>query len=312
LGYTYVDLAQAQEYSEVTTKEFDLQGNRADGQDSRTGTAQGKVKLTLRWCPFGDDECLRDAAESEDLQVAGSDWKDCHNGCHNAIVDKLTPIYKRARDLMANAVKAGKDEKKFDDMEDEFADKAEELDEWLEHHPIAEHMKVWRRPGRPPCPAGHGGEGQPPCPGPPPLTPEQQFALTWQAQKRARDDNEHQHEVFKKKEEEAKDKAKKAFSAGKDAMETIGDELVAGAKSGCGDLVVPFIQRAGEKITKIPEGKFKIEKGEQAVRQLDAVWSSVAEFKNCLFSKWKSGSLLPNRQVQTTDDECFQSISSGK
>jgi len=305
MGYAYVDFDKFDDFSKGTAEEYDLQGNMARGADDRTTAAEGKVKIALKWCPFEDFQCLSDAAESEGLSLAGTDWTDCHDGCHNALVEKLGPIYNHAKHLMATAVQAGKDEDKFDDIEDEYEDKAKELEEWLEHHPIDEHMKHWRRPGPPPCPPGHGGPEEPPCPVAPPLTPDQEFALVWQAKKRDFEHNERQHKEWKRREEEAKKKAKAAFDAGKKAMNTISDQLVEGAHNACGKLVVPFIQDATGKINKMPDGKFKIEKAEQAVRQLDAVWKAIAEFKDCLFSKWKHGDLLPSREVETLDAECY-------
>jgi hypothetical protein len=320
LGYAYVDFANFDEFSETTTsKDYDLGGNRAPGAQERTTVAEGQVNIFMKWCPFGDDNCLSEAARG--LHVAGTDWTDCHDGCHNALVEKLKPIYDKARHLMASAVQAGKDKEKFDDMEDNFQLKAEELENWLDEHPIREMWKHWVRPGPPPCPAppacppGHGGEGEPPCPprppcpGPPPLTPQQQFALVWQGKEKERIHNEAQHEEYKRREEAAKEKAKRTFSQGKEAMDRIGEQLIEGGKLACGDLVTPFMEDAGNKIAKMPEGKFKIRKAEEAVSQLDAVWRSIAEFKDCLFSKWKQGDLLPSRQVEMLDEECYGGIS---
>jgi hypothetical protein len=309
MGYAYVDFAQFDDFAEGKTAEYDLEGNRASGADERTTTAEGKVKIALKWCPFGDAQCLQDAAAAEGLSVAGSDWTDCRDGCHNALVETLHPIHSRARHLMATAVQAGKDEERYDDIEDRYEEQAEALDEWLEHNPIGDEWKYWVRPGPPPCPPGHGGPEEPPCPGRPPLTPEESFALTWQAKRRERDDNERKHKEFKEKEKQAEKRAKEAFSAGKDAMDTIGDQLVDGARKACGESVIPFIADAGAKITKMPEGKFKTKKAQEAVSQLDDVWRSIAEFKDCLLSKWKHGDLLPSREVETLDETCFQSMS---
>eukprot|EP00441_Pelagodinium_beii_P016225 CAMPEP_0197655114 /NCGR_PEP_ID=MMETSP1338-20131121/39257_1 /TAXON_ID=43686 ORGANISM="Pelagodinium beii, Strain RCC1491" /NCGR_SAMPLE_ID=MMETSP1338 /ASSEMBLY_ACC=CAM_ASM_000754 /LENGTH=463 /DNA_ID=CAMNT_0043230695 /DNA_START=68 /DNA_END=1459 /DNA_ORIENTATION=- len=301
LGYAYISAADFQSFSEVTTKDFDLKGNIAEDGEHRTGSAEGQVKLTLAWCAFGDDECLQAAAGSEGYEVSGSDWTDCRNGCHDHLVPQLHPVYDRARHLMATAVQAGKDEERFDDIEDEFEERAEELEQWLEHHPIEEHMKYFRRPGPPPCPPDHGGEDQPPCPGPPELTEEQVFALLWQDKKRAYEYNERQHEEFKRREEAAEERAKKAFADGKDAMETTAAKLVAAARHACGDVVVPFVEEAGNKIAKMPEGKFKIEKAQDAVNQLDAAWRSILDFQGCLFDRWRNGYLAPSSQAVKAD-----------
>eukprot|EP00931_Biecheleriopsis_adriatica_P114310 TRINITY_DN8990_c0_g1_i1.p1 TRINITY_DN8990_c0_g1~~TRINITY_DN8990_c0_g1_i1.p1 ORF type:complete len:511 (+),score=111.80 TRINITY_DN8990_c0_g1_i1:89-1534(+) len=310
LGYAYVDFAKFSDFADGSTEEIELQGNRAYGADERTLTAEGKVKVALKWCPFGDQECLREAAESQGLTLAGTDWTDCHDGCHNALVETLQPIYGEARHYMSAAVQAGRDEERFDDIEDHFEEEAEELDAWLEENPIDEHWKYWVRPLPPPCPPLHGGEGEPPCPEIPPLTPEQEFALLWQSKKRDRDHKEAQHQEFKRREEEAEKRAKHAFDAGKNAMDSIGEKLVEGAKNACGDVAIPFIEEAASKITKMPEGKFKVDKAQEGVEQLDAVWGSIAQFKECLLAKWKHGELLPSREVEALDAECFHGMSS--
>eukprot|EP00406_Dinophysis_acuminata_P082783 CAMPEP_0179252364 /NCGR_PEP_ID=MMETSP0797-20121207/22179_1 /TAXON_ID=47934 /ORGANISM="Dinophysis acuminata, Strain DAEP01" /LENGTH=490 /DNA_ID=CAMNT_0020960197 /DNA_START=57 /DNA_END=1530 /DNA_ORIENTATION=+ len=304
LGYAYVDFDRFSDFSDTSVKavrEYNLEGNRAAGADERTTSAKGKVKVALKWCAFGDRQCLQDAAEGEGLSVAGADFSDCHDGCHNALVERLGPIYSHARGLMEAAVNAGKLEKEFDDIEDEFEEKAEELEAWLRENPIGEHWKHWQRPVLPPC---FAGEEDPPCPEEEPLTPEEEFALLWQGQERAREHNEAMHREFKEREEQAK----AAFEKGKRAMDTIGAELVDGARGACGGLVVPFIADAGDKITKMPEGKFKIEKAEEAVEQLGAVWKSVLAFTDCLLEKWKHGDLLPNREVEALDGECFRAM----
>jgi len=528
LGYAYVDFARFDDFEEGSFHEYPLGANRAPGASTRTTTAQGSVKIALKWCPFGDEDCLREAREGSGLELAGTDWNDCNDGCHNALVEKLRPIYSRARSLMATAVKEGRDKEKFNDVENKFEMEARRLNSWLEDHPIADYWKDWTRPGPPPCPArpsllqSGGPEDslatpaeasassangkvlarvqaqaqklaqrlararararalalaeeptklaqaqaqvqklaqklrrvrararalaraepaeptetpvtpdeptesteptepteppvtivepteppetmvepaeppviivepteppvtivepteppetvvepteppviivepteppvtivepteppetvvepteppviivepteppvtpaaptQPPvtpalatpapCPGPPPLTSEQRFALLWQAKRRERDQREAKHAEFRKREAEARRAASRAFAAGKEAMDTIGGQLAQGARQACGELAVPFVWDAGSQITKMPKGRFSIGKAEEAMRQLDAVWRSIAEFKDCLISEWKRGHLMPSREVETLDRKCFAAIS---
>lgn len=306
LGYAYVDFSQFSDFSGGAAGEYDLGGHRAGGAAGSTGPTGGKVKLALRWCPLGDERCLSDAVEFKGLSVAGANWTDCQDGCHNALVESLTPIYDLERKRMANAVKAVGLAAKYASNAEKYQRKAAELDAWLKQHPIADKWKRWQKPAPTCTPSVHEWDA-PDC-SDDPLTKEQELALAWQSRARARKQNEADHKNFKLKEEEFNQNKTTAYAKATTAMDTVGSQLVDGALSVCGKLVAPFMEDAGARIPKMPEGAFDVEKAEEALKQLDAVWESVADLKDCLLAKWKRGDLLPGRGPGEPGGACFEAM----
>jgi len=306
LGYAYVDFSRFSDFSGGATGDYDLGGHRAGGAAGSTDPAKGKVKLALRWCPLGDTQCMSDAVELRGLSVAGADWTDCRDGCHNALVEKLTPIYDLERRRMATAVKAAGLAAKYAGTAEKLRREAAELDAWLKQHPVADKWKRWQKPAPTCTPSVHEWDA-PDC-SDDPLTKEQELALAWQSRARARKRNEAEHKKFKLKEELFRQNETKAYALATAAMDTVGSQLVDGALGVCGKRLAPFMEDAGARIPKMPEGAFEVGKAEEALEQLDAAWASVADLRDCLLAEWRRGDLLPGRGPGEPGGACFEAM----
>mmetsp|Transcript_82357 Transcript_82357/g.233556 ORF Transcript_82357/g.233556 Transcript_82357/m.233556 type:complete len:275 (+) Transcript_82357:73-897(+) len=204
----------------------------------------------------------------------------------DALMEKLTPIYDLERRRMATAVKAAGLAAKYAGTAEKLRREAAELDAWLKQHPVADKWKRWQKPAPTCTPSVHEWDA-PDC-SDDPLTKEQELALAWQSRARARKRNEAEHKKFKLKEELFRQNETKAYALATAAMDTVGSQLVDGALGVCGKRLAPFMEDAGARIPKMPEA-FEVEQAGEALKQLDAVWASVAGLKDCLPAKWKAG-----------------------
>jgi len=204
----------------------------------------------------------------------------------DALMEKLTPIYDLERKRMATAVKAKEMEPRNVARMEAFQKEADKTVAWIKQHPIAEKWKTWK----PALCVPSGGLEFMGIPGDDcddPLTREEEFALLWQKKRRELKEQAAEHKEKRLKLKEFKDNCTVAVEKARVAMDTVGSQLVDVAKGACDKLVAP-LTAACARIPKMPEA-FEVEQAGEALKQLDAVWASVAGLKDCLPAKWKAG-----------------------